>query len=105
MGWWTLEARGRVLRGVMVGGVINRFRNTLTKGLQMAIGLLSFPALIRNLPRHSSDHTSLLLLTNGAKGVGPKPFRFKSCWTRDENSKVMVAGPWRIRVRGRHLFS
>lgn len=61
-------------------------------------------ALIRNLPQHSSDHAPLLLSTEGAMGACPKSFYFEGCWTRNEYSKAMVAGVWRIRVRGSASF-
>lgn len=79
----------------------HQIRERLDKGLANGDWMTLFPhAVIRILPRYASDHAPIILNTCGAMDAGPKPFLFKSCWTREESSKGVVAWAWRGSIWG-----
>lgn len=68
-----------------------KIRERLDKGLANGEWISLFPcAVVKTLPRVASDHAPIFLDTNGASNAGPKPFRFESCWVKDEASKKVV---------------
>lgn len=82
-----------------------KIRERLDKGLANEEWLSLFPgALVKNLPRFASDHAPIFLDTNGALNAGPKPFRFESCWIKDEGSRVVVDEAWSKAVWGSAAF-
>lgn len=82
-----------------------QIRERLDKGLANGEWTTLFPrVLIRNLPRHSSDHALLLLQLDRAMSAGVKPFRLESCWTRDPDSLLVFDSSWNREVLGRQLF-
>lgn len=75
----------------------HHIRERLDKGLANGDwASLFLRALIRNLPRHNSDHAPIFLELDGALGTGPKPFRFESCWTHADASKGVVREAWNL---------
>lgn len=73
----------------------------MDKRLANGAWMTVFPrAIIRVLPWYAYDHASIVLDTCGAMDARPKPFRFESCWTREESSKGVVARAWRGSVGG-----
>ncbi|KAK3040000.1 hypothetical protein RJ639_027190 [Escallonia herrerae] len=52
-----------------------------------------FPnAYIQHLSAHQSDHCPIILRTTEYDPSGPKPFKFLSCWTRDQTSHLIPSG-------------
>nr|POF10518.1 wd-40 repeat-containing protein msi3 [Quercus suber] len=66
---------------------------------------LIFPrATIHNLPASSSDHSPIVLFTEGEQRDVKKPFKFEEAWTRDETSFFVVEKAWRSDVYGTSLY-
>lgn len=83
----------------------HQIRERLNKGLTNRDWLTLFPrAIIRVLPRFSSNNAPIFLQTSGAMGAGPKPFPFETCWVRDEDSKVVVQRSWNRPILGSASF-
>lgn len=100
-----LESSGPVFTWCNGRSERHQIRERLGKGLANREWASLFPrALIRNLPSHNSDHAPILLSLDGAMGAGSKPFRFESCWTRDEASWRVVQEAWEIANRGSPPF-
>ena len=80
-------------------------REQLDRGLCNIDWQSLFPnARIRHLIAHNSNHNPIVLDTHLDLSKGPKPFRFKGMWVRDESSKEVVRHAWDIQVDGSHHY-
>ncbi|XP_028080538.1 uncharacterized protein LOC114282097 [Camellia sinensis] len=60
---------------------------------------LTFPdGSVRNLPRTYSDHSPMMVLTQGISPFNPvcRPFKFMAAWITHENFKSIVESSWTI---------
>ena len=66
---------------------------------------LIFPRVaIHNLLAASSNHSPIILFTEGGKRCNKRPFKFEEAWTRDESSHFVVEKAWRRDMRGTLMF-
>ena len=65
-----------------------------------------FPrAAVRHIPTSTSDHSPILLLSEGEDRNIKRPFKFEEAWTRDKSSFFFVVEKaWRQRIHGSPLF-
>jgi hypothetical protein len=61
-------------------------------------------ATVKHLPLIASDHAPLLINTHEKDLSGPKPFRFKEAWTRDDSSSMVIKKAWNFHNTGNPQF-
>ena len=60
-----------------------------------------FPrAAVRHIPTSTSDHSPILLLSEGEDRNIKRPFKFEKTWTRDRSSFFEVEKAWRQSIHG-----
>ena len=80
-------------------------KERLDKAFANEIWRLIFPRAVgHNLPTSTSDHSPIVLFTEGEQRYAKKPFKFEEAWTRDETSFFVVEKAWRYDVNGTPLF-
>ena len=52
----------------------------------------------------SSNHSPIVLNTDGEQGQGKKPFKFVEAWTKDETSLFVVENAWKKGFNGNPIF-
>ena len=76
-------------------------RERLDRGICNVDWQSLFPkAGVKHLTAPNSDHLPILLDTDMEVCSGPRPFRFKAMWVRDDSSKEVVQKAWDIPVEG-----
>ena len=66
---------------------------------------LIFPrVVVLNLPSSNSDHSPIVLFTEGEQQSVKRPFKFEEVWTRYETSWFVVEKAWKAIIQGSSLF-
>ena len=57
-----------------------------------------------HLPSSTSDHSPIVLFTEGEQRLVKQLFKFEEVWTKDETSWFVVEKAWKANIQGTPLF-